>query len=75
MPRSIVERASPVASCTLAMPPYPSARASVAAHSRLERSVSTGAKAEYFACSTSLSMHQRYSAAVQKSSTYFVTIP
>jgi len=35
--------------------------------------VSTGAKAEYFACSTSLSMHQRYSAAGQKSSTYSVT--
>jgi len=48
-PRVIVEYPMPVARATPAMPPRPSARASVAAHSRRARSVSAGANARYFA--------------------------
>lgn len=75
MPRSIVDRASPVARFTLAIPPCPNARASVAAHKRLDRSVSTGAKAAYFASNVSVFTHQRYTVVGRKSSTYFVTVP
>ena len=48
MPRVIVERLIPVARSTNAMPPWPSDIASVAAHSRLDRSVSAPDSAEYF---------------------------
>ena len=44
-PRLIVAREIPVARSTAAMPPWPRARASVAAHTRLDRSVNTGANA------------------------------
>jgi hypothetical protein len=43
-----VEREMPVARSTSAMPPWPMACASVAAHTRRDRSVNTGASARYF---------------------------
>src|SRR6266511_2512927 len=45
----MVAREIPVARSTSPMPPCPSARASVAAHSRRDRSVNTGANAACFA--------------------------
>jgi hypothetical protein len=51
-PRWIVGREIPVARSTKPMPPCPSARASVAAHIRRERSVNTGASAACFARKT-----------------------
>ena len=45
IPRWIVDREIPVARSTSAMPPWPIACASVAAHTRRDRSVNTGASA------------------------------
>jgi len=50
-PRWIVAREMPVARSTKPMPPWPRVRASLAAHSRRQRSVNTGASAAYFAWS------------------------
>ncbi len=56
----IVDVEMPVARATSAMPPRPSARASVAAHTRRDRSVSVGANARYFARHPRRSTHSIY---------------
>jgi hypothetical protein len=45
----MVDAAIPVARATCAMPPYPIAGASAAAHTRRDRSVNTGDRAACFA--------------------------
>jgi len=57
-PRVIVDVEIPVARATSVMPPRPRARASVAAHTRRDRSVSVGASARYFARQPRRSTHQ-----------------
>jgi len=56
---SIVEREMHVASSTAAMPPCPIARASVAAQTRRDRSVNTGASAACFDRSMANCTHHR----------------
>jgi hypothetical protein len=74
----MVRREMPVARSTTPIPPCPSALASVAAHSRRERSVKTGASAACLARSVANrtrhgTMHH---AAVQAISvSYFLTTP
>ncbi len=57
-PRVIVDVEMPVACATSVMPPRPRARASVAAHTRRDRSVSVGASARYLARQPRRSTHQ-----------------
>jgi len=58
-PRTIVEYEIPVARATIAMPPYPMARASVAAQMRRLRSVKVGARASYLRWIVSASILQQ----------------
>ena len=54
-PRRTVDAEIPVASATTPTPPLPIALASVAAHTRRDRSFSVGERASYFSCSESTS--------------------
>ncbi len=56
----------PVACTTRVIPPSPMARASVAAHSRRERSVNTGDKAACFARRVATSTREPYHAVVSQ---------
>ena len=54
-PRRTVDAEIPVASATTPTPPLPIALASVAAHTRRDRSFSVGERGSYFSCSESTS--------------------
>jgi hypothetical protein len=75
IPRVIVERDTPVARSTSAMPPCPSAIASDAAHSRLDRSVSDPDNRPYLVRSVAISMPAIYTDRFPISITYCVTGP
>ncbi len=78
-PRRIVAAERPVARATTPMPPWPSARASVAAHSRRERSVNTGGSAACFARRVATDTPALYPVPQKSTSpisiSYFLTVP
>src|SRR5947208_7659078 len=71
----MVDSAIPVARATCAMPPYPIACASVAAHTRRDRSVRTGDSAACFARRVARSTSARYYSLIRSTRSYFLTGP
>src|SRR6266851_2749129 len=71
----MVDAAMPVARATSVMPPYPIAWASVAAHTRRDRSVNTGDRAACFARSVARSTSARYHSPIRSTRCYFLTGP
>src|SRR5207245_11721917 len=71
----MVDSAIPVARATCAMPPYPIACASVAAHTRRDRSVRTGDSAPCFARRVARSTSARYYSLIRSTRSYFLTGP
>src|SRR5438445_11508782 len=71
----MLDSAIPVARATCAMPPYPIACASVAAHTRRDRSVRTGDSAACFARRVARSTSARYYSLIRSTRSYFLTGP
>src|SRR5437016_14654063 len=71
----MVDSAIPVARATCAMPPYPIACASVAAHTRRDRSVRSGDSAACFARRVARSTSARYYSLIRSTRSYFLTGP